>query len=137
MSLSLATLEAVGLMKLDALRRRRDGDGDALIRLVRWIGDLNESDRASKVLPFRPDGFMLAPYPLEKPLLGAVSEETEDVERFKLLLLAPRFDESGATPFLLPPVREREFQFEFSELESFEFPAAAAAAEEEDDDDSR
>ena len=37
-----------------------------------------------------------------------MSDETEDVERFKLPLLVPRLDASGATRLLLVPLRVRE-----------------------------
>ena len=37
-----------------------------------------------------------------------VSDETEDVERFRLVLLVPRLDVSGATRLLLVVLRVRD-----------------------------
>jgi len=72
------------------------------------VGDLTDPERIRKVLDDvglvvvglageRPEGFRLRPVDL-MPLTGD-RDDTDDVERFKLLLLAPRvfrLDDSGA-----------------------------------------
>lgn len=105
-SLSLATLEAVGRMKLDAFRRIGAGEdgtaalGGEVIRLLTDPDRIREFVPTPAAEPFDDESLDVVVVPLLDgyPLLRGVREETEEVERFRLLLLAPRVEEEKDGP---------------------------------------